>query len=38
MDMKSAAIISNFTAGIDVGEVGTSTIRAEELNQVINMG
>ena len=36
MDRKSAAIISNFAAGIVVGEVGTSTVKAEELKRVIN--
>ncbi|MFH1349685.1 MAG: D-glycero-beta-D-manno-heptose-7-phosphate kinase [Pseudomonadota bacterium] len=36
MDMKAAAIISNFAAGIVVGEVGTSTVQAEELKRVIN--
>jgi D-beta-D-heptose 7-phosphate kinase/D-beta-D-heptose 1-phosphate adenosyltransferase len=36
MDLKSAAIISNFAAGIVVGEVGTSTVNAEELKKVID--
>jgi len=36
MDLKSAAIISNFAAGIVVGEVGTSTVDSEELKKVIN--
>ncbi len=35
MDFKSAATLSNFAAGIVVGEVGTSTVKAEELKQVI---
>ena len=35
LDMKSAAIISNFAAGLVVGEVGTSTVKAEELKKVI---
>jgi D-glycero-beta-D-manno-heptose-7-phosphate kinase len=35
MDLKSAATIANFAAGIVVGEVGTSTVKAEELNKVI---
>lgn len=35
MDLKSAALISNFAAGIVVGEVGTSTVKAEELKRVI---
>lgn len=38
MDMKSAAIISNFAAGIVVGEVGTSTVKAEVLKRAINGG
>ena len=36
MDLKSAALISNFAAGIVVGEVGTSTISSEELIKVLN--
>jgi rfaE bifunctional protein kinase chain/domain len=36
LDPKSAAIISNFAAGIVVGEIGTSTVKAEELKRVIN--
>lgn len=35
MDLKTAAIISNFAAGIVVGEVGTSTVSASELRRVI---
>jgi rfaE bifunctional protein kinase chain/domain len=35
MDMKSAAVIANFAAGIVVGEVGTSTVKAEQLINVI---
>jgi D-beta-D-heptose 7-phosphate kinase/D-beta-D-heptose 1-phosphate adenosyltransferase len=35
MDLKSAAVISNFAAGIVVGEVGTSTVSAEELIKVL---
>jgi D-beta-D-heptose 7-phosphate kinase/D-beta-D-heptose 1-phosphate adenosyltransferase len=35
MDRKSAAIISNFAAGIVVGEVGTSVVTAEQLKSVI---
>ena len=35
MDLKSAAIISNFAAGIVVGELGTSTVTAEELKIAI---
>jgi D-beta-D-heptose 7-phosphate kinase/D-beta-D-heptose 1-phosphate adenosyltransferase len=35
LDLKSAAILSNFGAGIVVGEVGTSTISAEELKRVL---
>ncbi|RLF60348.1 MAG: D-glycero-beta-D-manno-heptose-7-phosphate kinase [Thermoplasmata archaeon] len=36
LDLKSAAILSNFAAGIVVGEVGTSTVRAEDLKKVID--
>lgn len=36
MDLKSAAIISNMAAGIVVGEVGTSTVKAEELKKTIH--
>ena len=35
MDLKSAAVISNFAAGIVVGEVGTSTVSSEELKKAI---
>lgn len=35
LDLKSAAILSNFAAGIVVGEVGTSAIRAEDLKRAI---
>jgi D-glycero-beta-D-manno-heptose-7-phosphate kinase len=35
MDLKSAAVMSNLAAGIVVGEVGTSTVKAEELKHVI---
>jgi len=36
MDLKSSAIISNFAAGIVVGEVGTSTVKAQMLKQAID--
>ena len=36
MDPKTAAVISNFAAGIVVGEVGTSTVKADELKRVVN--
>lgn len=36
LDYRSAAIIANFAAGIVVGEVGTSTVRIEELKRIIN--
>ncbi|MBW1943998.1 MAG: D-glycero-beta-D-manno-heptose-7-phosphate kinase [Deltaproteobacteria bacterium] len=36
LDLRHAAIISNFAAGIVVGELGTSTVRAEELKKVVN--
>ena len=35
LDLKSAAILSNFAAGIVVGEMGTSAVRAEELKKAI---
>ncbi|MFC1821509.1 D-glycero-beta-D-manno-heptose-7-phosphate kinase [Thermodesulfobacteriota bacterium] len=35
LSLKSAAIISNFAAGIVVGELGTSTVKAEDLKRVI---
>ena len=35
LDLRSAAILSNFAAGIVVGEVGTSTVRAEDLGRLI---
>jgi rfaE bifunctional protein kinase chain/domain len=36
LDLRSAAILSNLAAGIVVGEVGTSSVKAEELKKVIN--
>ena len=36
MDLKSSAVISNFAAGIVVGEVGTSTVKVEELKKIID--
>ena len=35
LDLRSAAILSNFAAGIVVGEVGTSTVKAEDLTRLI---
>jgi len=35
MDPKSAATLSNLAAGIVVGELGTSAVKAEELKKVI---
>ena len=35
LDLKSSAILSNFAAGIVVGEVGTSTVTAEELKRIL---
>jgi D-beta-D-heptose 7-phosphate kinase/D-beta-D-heptose 1-phosphate adenosyltransferase len=35
MDMKSAAVVSNFAAGIVVGEVGTSTVTIGQLKKAI---
>ena len=37
LDFRSSAVLSNFAAGIVVGEVGTSTVSAEELKQTIIM-
>ena len=36
MDLRSAAMIANFAAGIVVGEVGTSTVGAEDLKRAIS--
>jgi D-beta-D-heptose 7-phosphate kinase/D-beta-D-heptose 1-phosphate adenosyltransferase len=36
LNLKSAALLSNFAAGIVVGEVGTSTVKAEDLKRVID--
>jgi D-beta-D-heptose 7-phosphate kinase/D-beta-D-heptose 1-phosphate adenosyltransferase len=35
LDLKSAALLSNYAAGLVVGEVGTSTVSAEELKTLI---
>ncbi len=35
LDLKSSAVLSNFAAGIVVGEVGTSTVSAEELKMAV---
>jgi len=35
LDLKSAAVLSNFAAGIVVGEVGTSTVSAAELKKAV---
>jgi bifunctional ADP-heptose synthase (sugar kinase/adenylyltransferase) len=35
LDLKSAAVLSNYAAGIVVGEVGTSTVSAGELKKLI---
>jgi len=35
LDLKSSAILSNYAAGIVVGEVGTSTVKAEELKSIL---
>lgn len=34
-DLKSAAVLSNYAAGLVVGEIGTSTVSAEELKKLI---
>jgi D-beta-D-heptose 7-phosphate kinase/D-beta-D-heptose 1-phosphate adenosyltransferase len=36
MDHRSAAILSNFAAGIVVGEVGTTTVGAEDLKRAVD--
>jgi D-beta-D-heptose 7-phosphate kinase/D-beta-D-heptose 1-phosphate adenosyltransferase len=36
MDLRSAAMIANVAAGIVVGEVGTSTVRVEDLKKAIS--
>ncbi|MFO7784698.1 MAG: D-glycero-beta-D-manno-heptose-7-phosphate kinase [Thermodesulfobacteriota bacterium] len=38
MDLKSASVVSNFAAGIVVGELGTSTVTAKELKQAVSSG
>ncbi len=35
LDLRSSAIISNFAAGIVVGEVGTTTVKSDELKKAI---
>ena len=35
LDLKSAAVLSNYAAGLVVGEVGTSTVSAAELKTLI---
>ncbi|MCF8061292.1 MAG: D-glycero-beta-D-manno-heptose-7-phosphate kinase [Deltaproteobacteria bacterium] len=36
MDLRAASVIANFAAGIVVGELGTSTVTAEELQAAVN--
>ncbi len=36
LDLKASAVIANFAAGIVVGELGTSTVTAEELEKAVN--
>jgi D-beta-D-heptose 7-phosphate kinase/D-beta-D-heptose 1-phosphate adenosyltransferase len=36
MDLRSASVVANFAAGIVVGELGTSTVSAEELQSAVN--
>ena len=38
MDLKSAAVVANYAAGIVVGELGTSTVTVDELHRAINGG
>lgn len=35
LDLKSSAILSNFAAGIVVGKIGTSTVNADDLKNLI---
>ena len=37
-DMKQAAVLSNYAAGIVVGEVGTATLKASELEDAVRNG
>lgn len=37
LDLKSAAVLSNFAAGIVVGEVGTSVVRADDLKHALDV-
>ena len=37
-DMKQAAAISNYAAGIVVGEVGTATLKSSELEDAVRNG
>jgi D-beta-D-heptose 7-phosphate kinase/D-beta-D-heptose 1-phosphate adenosyltransferase len=36
MDLRAASVIANFAAGIVVGELGTSTVTADELKAAVN--
>lgn len=36
LDLKSAAVISNIAAGVVVGEVGTSTVKVDELKKIVS--
>jgi len=36
MDLRSASVVANFAAGIVVGELGTSTVSADELQSAVN--
>lgn len=38
LNLRSAAVLSNYAAGIVVGEVGTSSANAEQLRKAINDG
>ena len=38
LDLKTASLISNFAAGIVVGEIGTSIVKVEELKKTILSG
>lgn len=38
LDLKAASVIANYAAGIVVGELGTSTVTADELQKAVNGG
>jgi D-beta-D-heptose 7-phosphate kinase/D-beta-D-heptose 1-phosphate adenosyltransferase len=38
LDLRSAAVLSNFAAGIVVGQLGTSVVSAEDLKLAVTGG